>query len=159
MVYLVLFVNTMMLPVVFAWYLSSKGHISSISMDDVADRKLIYFFTFLLYMITLFVLSGFNVPAVIYKYAFGATMTVGTLFVFVFVKRKFSAHLAALGGLTGALVMLSIKLHTDFLTLICTLLVLAGLVAYSRIKLKIHNENEIYWGFLLGFFSQIFIFT
>ena len=159
MVYLVLFVNTMVIPVAFAWYMSSKGLISSIEMDDIADRKLMYFFTFLLYLVTLFVLSGFNVPSYVYKYAFGATLTVGVLFVFALVRKKLSAHLSAIGGMAGALVMISIKLHTDFLTLICVMILLGGLVGMSRLKLKAHREHEIYWGFLIGFFSQIFIFN
>jgi hypothetical protein len=159
MVYLVLFVNTMILPVVFAWYLASKGHITSIAMDDISDRKLIYFFSFILYLATLFVLSGFNVPGVIYKYAFGATLTVGCMFVFALARKKLSAHLSALGGLCGALIMISIKIHTDFLALICVLVLLSGIVGMARIQLNAHKENEIYWGFLIGFFAQIFVFN
>lgn len=159
MVYLVLLVNTMIVPVLFAWFLFSKGYVTSILMDDVNDRKLIYFFTFLLYLITLFVLSGFNVPSAIYKYAFGATLTVGILFVFALIKKKLSAHLSALGGLAGAMAMLSIKLHTDFMALVCVVILLAGIVAMARIHLKAHSESEVYWGFLTGFVAQVLIFT
>lgn len=159
LVYIVLFINTMVLPVIFAWYLASKGHIKSILMEDINDRKLIYFFTFLLYLVTLFILSGFSVPSIVYKYAFGATLAVGSLFVFALVQKKLSAHMVGIGGLTGTLVMLSIKLHTDLLALICVLLVLSGLVGMARISLKAHLENEIYWGFIVGFFAQVFIYS
>ena len=86
-------------------------------------------------------------------------MAVGSLFVFALVRKKLSAHLTGIGGLVGTLVMLSIKLHTDFLALICVLIVLSGIIGMSRIKLEAHNENEVYLGFLLGFFSQVFIFS
>ena len=85
-------------------------------------------------------------------------MTVGTMFVLALLRKKLSAHLAAIGGLAGALVMLSIRLHTDFLILICFMVLLAGISGMSRLALRAHKENEIYWGFLLGFFAQIFIY-
>ena len=156
---MVLFVNTMVLPVVFAWYLLSKGHIKSIAMAEISDRKLMYFSTFILYLMTLFVLRGFEVPPYVYKYAFGATLTVGILFVFALVSKKLSAHLAGLGGLAGAIVMISIKSQTDFLAFICVLILFAGIVGMSRLILNAHKENEIYFGFLLGFFSQVLIFS
>ena len=148
----------MVLPVLFAWYLAKNGYVSSILMDNLRDRKIIYIITFVFYLATLFVLSGFEVPSPIYKYAFGSTMTVGVLFVLALVKKKLSAHLAALGGMVGALSMLSIRLHTDFMALIYSLVFLAGIVAIARIEVGAHKENEIYWGFLLGFFAQIFIY-
>lgn len=159
MVYLVLVVNTMLVPVLFAWYLTSKGYVSSIMMDDVNDRKLMYFFTFLLYLITLFVLSGFSVPSAIYKYAFGGTLTIGILFILALFRKKVSAHLSALGGLAGAMIMLSIRLHTDFLALICVVFILSGIVAMSRLTLKAHSEKEVYVGFIIGLLSQILIFS
>lgn len=148
----------MLLPVAFAWYLSSRGHIKNILMDDISDRKIIYFISFIFYLATLFVLSGLNVPAAIYKYAFGATLTIGVLFVLTLVQKKLSAHLAAIGGLFGALVMLSMRLQTDFMILIYTMIILAGIVGMSRIYMGAHKSNEVYLGFLLGFFSQVFIF-
>lgn len=127
-------------------------------MDEIDDRKLMYFFTFLIYLLTLFVLSGFGVPSAIYKYAFGAALTVGALFVLALLRKKLSAHLSALGGMVGALVMISLKLHTDFLSLICVILVLSGIVGMARMKMKAHSETEVYLGFLLGFLAQVFIF-
>ncbi len=159
MVYLVILVNTMIIPVAFAWYLLSKGHIQTIMMENVEDRKLMYFFTLLLYLITLFILSGFSVPGHIYKFGLAATITTGVLFILTFAKVKLSAHMAALGGLTGALIMLSLILNTDFLNLICVVFLLSGIVATSRLRLNAHKEFEIYWGFLLGFLSQVLIFS
>lgn len=159
LVYAIVFINTMVLPVTFAWYLSNRGHIKSILFDDVSDRKIIYFISFIFYLATLFVLSGFDVPGAVYKYAFGATMTVGALFVLALVRKKLSAHLAALGGLVGALSMLSIRLHTDFMILIYALVILSGVVGVARIQVGAHREHEVYWGFLLGFFSQVLIFN
>ena len=133
-VYSMIAINTMALPVFFAWYLTAKGHVKSIAMDDITDRKLMYFFTFLLYIITQFILSTLEVPAVVYKFSFGATLTIGMLFVFALFRQKISAHMSGLGGLVGFLAM-------------------------ARMKMKAHREREIYIGFLLGFFSQVFLFS
>ena len=128
-------------------------------MDDITDRKLMYFFTFRLYIITQFILSTLEVPAVVYKFSFGATLTIGMLFVFALFRQKISAHMSGLGGLVGFLAMLSVRLHTNLLALICILFVLTGIAAMARMKMKAHREREIYIGFLLGFFSQVFLFS
>ncbi|HAW52144.1 MAG TPA: hypothetical protein DCX54_07435 [Flavobacteriales bacterium] len=159
LVYAVIFLNTMLLPVLISWYWSKKGRISSILMEQIADRKKIYLITFGFYLATLFVLSSFGVPVVIYKYALGAGLTVGALFILAMLNKKLSAHLSAIGGLCGALVMLSFRLQTDLLTLIAVFVILAGIIATARIQVKAHNESEVYLGFLLGFFTQVFIFS
>jgi len=159
LVYAVIFLNTMLLPVLISWYWSKKGRISSILMEQIADRKKIYLITFGFYLATLFVLSSFGVPVVIYKYALGAGLTVGALFILALLNKKISAHLSAIGGLCGALVMLSFRLQTDMLTLIAVFVLLAGIIATARIQVKAHNEIEVYLGFLLGFFTQVFIFS
>jgi hypothetical protein len=159
LVYGVIFLNTMLLPVIIAWYWSKKGRISSILMEQIADRKKIYLITFGFYLATLFVLSSFGVPTIVYKYTLGAGLTVGALFIFALLNKKLSAHLAAVGGLCGALVMLSFRLQTDLLTLIAVFILLAGVIGSARIQVKAHNESEVYLGFLLGFCTQVFIFS
>ena len=128
-------------------------------MDEIADRKKIYVITFGFYLATLFVLSSFGIPVVIYKYIFGASLTVAALFIFALLNKKLSAHLSAIGGICGALVMLSFRLQTDLLTLIAVFIILGGLIGTARIQVKAHKEYEVYWGFLLGFFTQVFIFS
>ena len=159
LVYAVIFLNTMVLPVIIAWYMSKKGSISSILMDKLTDRKKIYLITFGFYVTTLFVLSNFGIPAVIYKYIFGASLTVAVLFVLAMLGKKLSAHLSAIGGLCGAMVMISLRLQTDLLTLIAVFILLGGLIGMARIQVNAHKEYEVYWGFLLGFFTQVFIFS
>jgi len=158
-VYIVIFINTMILPAIIVWYLSKRGIIDSIYLEKTSDRKIVYVINFCFYLVALFLLSSLNAPSVIYKLAFGSTLIIGLLFVFVLMNRKYSAHLAAFGGLTGALVMLSIKLNTDFLALISVVVILGGVVGMSRMMVKAHKENEIYWGFLIGFFAQVLIFS
>ena len=67
--------------------------------------------------------------------------------------------MAAIGGLIGVLVMKSNELNTDFLSLIFVLLILGGIVGMSRMMVKAHKENELYWGFLIGMCSQFLIFS
>lgn len=139
--------------------MSKKGRISSILMDEIADRKKIYVISFGFYLATLFVLSSFGIPAVVYKYILGASLTIAVLFIFTLLNIKLSAHLSAIGGLCGVLVMLSFRLQTDLLSLILVFILLAGLVGTARIQVKAHKELEVYAGFLLGFLTQVFIFS
>ena len=158
-IYILIVMNTMIFPGLIVWYLSKRNIVESIYLEKISDRKIVYIINFSFYVVTLFLLSSLNVPSVIYKFAFGCTMVIGLLFVFALLNRKYSAHLAAIGGLVGALVMKSNELNTDFIGLIFVLLILGGIVGMSRLMLNAHKEQEIYLGFLIGLFSQILIFS
>jgi len=158
-IYILIVINTMLIPGLIVWYLSKRGIIESIYLNKISDRKIVYVINFSFYVASLFLLSSLNVPSVIYKFAFGCTMVIGILFVFTLINKKFSAHMAAIGGLIGVLVMKSNELNTDFLSLIFVLLILGGIVGMSRMMVKAHKENELYWGFLIGMCSQFLIFS
>ncbi|MEQ8522634.1 MAG: hypothetical protein RIC15_10825 [Vicingaceae bacterium] len=158
LVYSVILLNTMVLPALIAGYLNRRGRITSLYLESINDRKLMYLITFGFYLATLFILSSFKINIYVFRFTLGASLTVAALFILALFQKKVSAHLSAIGGLCGALVMLSIKLPADFLNLIVVFILLAGLIGTARIHEKAHKENEVYWGFLLGFFIQIFIF-
>ena len=157
-IYAVVFLNTMLLPTLIGAYLNNRGQITSIHLDTIRDRKIMYVITFAFYVATLFVLTSFNVPTVVYRFALGASLTVAALFVLALFNKKVSAHMSAIGGICGSLVMLTVRLQTDFLNLIFVFFLLAGIVGAARIEVGAHREREVYLGFLLGFLAQVFIF-
>jgi hypothetical protein len=55
-----------------------------------------------------------------------------------------------IGGLTGTLIAISFKLHTNLEYFILAAIFVSGILGYSRMKLNSHNSFEIYTGWLAG---------
>ena len=69
---------------------------------------------------------------------------------------KISLHMLGIGGLVGVFCALNFLLG-GYISLIIILLFSAGLVGYSRINENAHNLNQIYCGFIIGFFIELAI--
>jgi membrane-associated phospholipid phosphatase len=69
----------------------------------------------------------------------------------VSLKWKISAHLAAIGGLTGGFFGLSFRLQENPVHILIFLILVSGVLGTARLVLGKHNKAQIYAGFLLGF--------
>jgi membrane-associated phospholipid phosphatase len=70
---------------------------------------------------------------------------------------KISNHMASIGGLTGALIALSLRLEINTSYILALVFLFAGLIGTARLILKKHNPLQIYAGYALGFFVMFFI--
>ena len=78
------------------------------------------------------------------------------LFILSF-KWKISAHTVGIGGLIGALIAISFRLNVNLEYYIIAAIIVSGIVGYSRLKLKTHEQYQIYIGWLTGFFTSMLI--
>ncbi|WP_129368043.1 hypothetical protein [Lutibacter sp. HS1-25] len=79
-------------------------------------------------------------------------------YVFLYLNRKISLHMAAIGGLIGFLMYFSYHFKINIISIFIMLFILSGIIATARIKLNAHNLNEIFWGYSLGIITQLFIY-
>ncbi len=63
---------------------------------------------------------------------------------------KISTHMAAIGGVAGALAGFSLIFGFNPVWWLCLVLIIAGFVGTSRMILRQHSLNEIVTGFLVG---------
>ena len=63
---------------------------------------------------------------------------------------KISTHMAAIGGVAGALAAFSLIIGFNPLWWLCLVLIVAGLVGTSRMILRQHSLRDIVLGFLVG---------
>lgn len=63
---------------------------------------------------------------------------------------KISTHMAAIGGVTGALVAFAFIFSFNPVWWLCVVIILAGLVGTSRMTLRQHSLNEVLLGFVTG---------
>jgi hypothetical protein len=80
------------------------------------------------------------------------------LVTFINIKYKISAHMAGIGGLLGALISLSYLLKFDMTYYYIGIVLVAGILASSRLKLNEHKPSQLYTGFTLGLLVQVGLF-
>jgi len=66
--------------------------------------------------------------------------------------------MVGIGGLIGSLIVVSYVLQYNSILQISVLIILAGLIATSRLYLEAHKPKQIYSGFFLGLLTQIGVF-
>lgn len=155
-IYLLVILNTILMPIVISSFLLWKGIIKSIKMDNPKERIIPYIGTIIFYLLTIYLLKDVYVPAIVFLFMIGAAISVLTALIVNFFW-KISAHMIGMGGLCGTLICISIKLQTDMLFFLLIAIILSGLVGASRILLKAHDAKQVYAGYLVGFFWQIVI--
>ena len=65
---------------------------------------------------------------------------------------KMSMHMSAIGGVCGFLLVWGLKYYGDVRSSLMLFLILAGILATSRLYLKKHTPMQVYLGFLFGLF-------
>ena len=151
------FVATFLLPLVNALFLLKMKQITSLSMTTKEERRIPYLITTFFYSIQLYYVIKMEVPAVIKAIMLSATLVVAAILI-INLFWKISAHMAGIGALSGIMLDLSYRLQINLLPIIILLFLISGLVAFSRLRLNAHNEAQVYAGFGLGIFIQLFLF-
>jgi len=147
--------STFVIPVLISLLLLHKKMINSLEMQTQKERIIPYGFTIIFYIFTLSMLKEAAIPPLIFKFVIGATLSVMVAFLVNF-KWKISTHMIGIGGLVGALICVSTILEIYLTSYIVLALIIAGLIASSRLILKAHNQLQIYVGFVVGLTCQFF---
>lgn len=154
-IYIIFILNLVLAPLFISLYLKRQKIIKSLEMNEVKERSIPYLVSILFYIFTYFLLSKISFPSFYLSLFKAATITILLLFIFSLLKMKFSAHLAALGGFLGMLFLVNLYFKMDTNLLIAFTLIITGLVASARLALNAHGFKELFFGFLIGFLSQL----
>lgn len=155
-IFLVVGVCTIILPLTFVPFFIFQKIIKNVQMKNNRERLIPLFVTSVLYIFCYYLLVRLGAPYTISKFILVAASTVIILFILSF-KWKISAHMMALGGLTGALIAISFTLSVNLEYFIIASVFMSGLIGYSRLKLNSHKQYQIYIGWLMGVFNALMI--
>ncbi|MBT6438880.1 MAG: hypothetical protein HOK72_04180 [Flavobacteriales bacterium] len=155
-VYAVVAVFTLVLPAVSTLMLLKMDGIKSLKMNSQEERKLPFIMSAIFYATAYFSMQQVGIPKLITNAILGATISLVILFLANF-KQKTSAHMVGIGGLLGIVYTLSEIYIVGISQFLFPSIILAGLIGYSRLKLKAHQSIEIYSGLIIGFFSEYLI--
>lgn len=148
-------ITTFVLPALTIYYLYRAKYIKSLHMQDLADRRLPYFVTALLYALSTYfftvqlrALSEISPEIGIVL----GSITVSILLVgIISLSWKISAHGVGIGGCFGAILGIAVKFsQTQLLYPLVILTVLVGLLISARLYLNAHTPLQVIAGLSLG---------
>ena len=149
---MVIGINTLA-PAFSLWFMYKRKLISDLDIRNRKERVkpfliVLSYFT-LAYILTLEI-SGIFVPELYRSLMLGLVLSifVGWL---ITLKFKISMHMLASGGVLAAILIASIRLDTLDLQWISSIIILGGLLGWSRLYLKAHTYEEVYAGYAVGF--------
>lgn len=140
---------TLLFPLLSILYLLFTKRIKSLQIEEKEERILPILFTIIWMLIGYYFLGNIlEYAPVVNSIYLGMIATLGiTLLITKY--WKISLHMAAIGGCFG--VFLSLQyIYGGVINYVIFILILSGLLGYSRAILKAHNMQQIYSGFLLG---------
>jgi len=145
---------TLLFPLLSILYLLYTDRIKSLQIEERKERILPITITII------WMLIGYYFLANILDYAPRIkTIYLGmiaTLFTTLLITKywKISLHMAAIGGCFGVFLAIQ-SIYGGVINYVILILMLSGLLGYSRAILKAHNMQQIYSGFCLGVFMMI----
>lgn len=156
-VFAVTLICTLIIPLGSSLYLLKKGEILSLHMVNKEERFLPFAISasalFLGYYV-LFELLSIESMILIQMFF------MGSLFAVIFgmaitLKWKISVHMIGVGGFTGAVLLINAHVDEVLLFPLILLIMISGLVGYSRLHMKAHSGSQLVAGYLLGIACQM----
>ena len=140
---------TLLFPLLSILYLLFTKRIKSLQIEEKEERILPILFTIIWMLIGYYFLGNIlEYAPVVNSIYLGMIATLGiTLLITKY--WKISLHMAAIGGCFGVFLNLQ-YIYGGVINYVIFILILSGLLGYSRAILKAHNMQQIYSGFLLG---------
>ena len=155
--YLIILAFTMVLPLISAILFVKLGRVESLEMRKRKERRGPLFISILIMII------GFPIFYSIAKLSphLSAIYISSIILLFfsflITIRWKISLHMLGIGGATGTFIALN-YIFGGIYYFIFLFFALSGLLAFSRIDQKAHNESQVYVGFVLGcVFQSLFI--
>jgi hypothetical protein len=148
--FLVLAINNIILPLSLLPFFRYRNIISSWSIEERRERIIPLIITTILYAATSYIIFRFPVPFFL-KSLFMATFFVSLSITMINFWWKISIHSAAAGALTSIVIILALKMKCDVEWYLIWVIITAGMVLSSRLRLNSHNPQQVWFGYLTGF--------
>ena len=152
------FTITCLIPAIVILLMKRWHLINSIEMEERDDRPAPLFIMVLFLYTTLTLFNKIN-DFKIYSFYLTSVIVVTALAFIISFFWKISLHTLGWGNLVACLfIMTKASMQTYFCYFIASIL-LAGIVAAARLKLKSHDSTQIYAGFAMGFATVIILYS
>ena len=148
-IYFVVAITSCILPLSALPLLYQLKIIKSFRMETARERFIPILLTAFFYYMGYLLLRKMGVPSMIDKFILATLIAiVGASAISYF--WKISIHTTGIGGVTGAIIALSLIYGFDMSIWIALLLIASGITASARLYLGDHNPLQVYAGYFWG---------
>ena len=155
--YIIILTFTIVLPLISSILFVKSGRVESLEMRKRKERRGPLFISILIMVI------GFPLFYSIAKLSSHLSAIYISSIILLFfsflitIRWKISLHMLGVGGATGTFIALN-YIFGGIYYFVVLFFFLSGLLAFSRLDQKAHNESQVYVGFVLGcVFQSLFI--
>lgn len=148
------FLLTIAFPIALIWVLYKMKRITSIQMESRNERSLPLFIVGLSYYFVHYLFKLMILPQSFQLLFLAATFMVFICMMITFFW-KISIHMLSIGATIGFVMAIGLRYEWLMPHIVLPLLLLAGLVGYSRLKLNAHTPAQVYVGFIAGFMVML----
>jgi hypothetical protein len=145
----VIFVFTVVIPASSVFILLKFNAINSIEQKNRNERTVSLLIASISYLGLLFFIKPTNIPPVFLYLLYSATFALLTG-LFINLAYKISLHTLGWGALAATLISISIHLGMSLLPYILFSILLSGIAGYARLKQNVHNQTQVYLGYVAG---------
>ena len=153
--YLIIISFTLVLPLISAILFIKSGLIESLEMRDKMERRGPLLTTATIMIIGFPIFNSTSKISVHLSSIYISSIILLIIAFFITKKWKISLHMLGVGGATGSFISLN-YLFGGLYFFSILFVFLSGILAFSRLDLKAHNEKQVYVGFILGCLFQSF---
>jgi len=142
--------STILLPLSIMPFLYYHRLISKFTIPERKERLIPLFLSIVFYYFGYYVLHKFAAPFFIQRFLLASLICL-TITVLIHLKWKISLHMIGIGGLTGLTSAFGFLYQLNISLVLMVLILVAGITGTARLHLRIHNQTQIYSGYMLGF--------
>lgn len=150
----ILFISTIPL-LLMALFVRTKL-VSSLQAEEQGERSL-PFLSALTSGLVGFVLLHYNytIPPILTLFYMGYLFAIGFALL-INQYTKISIHMIGIGGIIGGMILLCRVNQQIYLAELTTMIGIAGLIAFSRLRLKAHSSSQVGLGLILGLVCELY---
>jgi hypothetical protein len=149
---LIMLVNNVLLPLSLLPFFIQRNIITSWTISERKERNIPLIITTILYCATSFIIFRFPIPVFLKSFIF-ASAFLSLIVTVINFWWKISLHSVGAGALIGLVLILSLKMLTPLEWYLISAIIAGGLILSSRLKLNLHNPQQVWVGLLAGFFG------
>lgn len=152
LLFLIMLVNNVLLPLSVLPFFIHKKIISSWTLSERRERNIPLIITTVLYGASSFIIFRFPIPVFLKSFIF-ASFFLSLIVTVINFWWKISLHSVGAGALIGLVLILSLKMLTSLEWYLISVIITGGLVLFSRLKLNLHNPQQVWIGLFTGLFG------
>jgi hypothetical protein len=158
LVYLTVVFFTFFMPGLTVLAMIRGGYAESLYLRTAEERRIPFLMTSIYYLAAFYVLREIHLPNVFNLVMLGAAMSV-LIACLINYYWKISIHMIGIGGVSGAILGLSMYLGRDLALPFTISIFIAGLLGTARLVRHSHSPAQLYAGYMVGFASEFVLLS